>query len=293
MKSKWFSLVLSVSSLTWAGALRAEVLVTTDTSLNAYVVHASGVNGYTATVDRTDGHLRSLAVGDAEMFTDQPLPPWADWMGPRPGLLGFSATQIGFMGVLAAGKAAIALTIPATVAMPVRDGDSVVLHVTAGNDLALTYRFEPQRLGISASGKSDLVLNWAPHGVDYHVGNRVVYGQADSEILDAASFEAHPFGTEGNVLAISTSQGKMTLSSYADMPLGTAPIWIAARDIFAGRQSAGASNSPCFASTMAMSPRFRRRISWTMQFTTACLSIQDNRFQRHSSRSAQIQSARA
>ena len=183
-----------------------------------------GIDGYTAVIDRTDGHMRSMSAGQGELFEDQPLPPWADWMGPRPYFLSFAPQQIGFMGVIAGDKAVVAKSLPAVVDAPARDGDAVVLRIT-GAGAVVTYRFEPNRFGISASAPCDLVLKWSASGIDYNVAGRTIYGQVLPETLADASFTAHPFGAKA-VFAIQPGGGKMTLADYTRLALGSSPAWI-------------------------------------------------------------------
>jgi len=209
---------------------------------DAYVVRATGLGGYTAVIDRADGHLRSLSCGRGEIFEDPALPvvlpkdaqPW----------LGFATEQVGFMGVLAEGKPVVARGIPAKsiqqtwslsedVAAPQPGEDNeAVFYVTSANDGPIViYRFGRRGFGIClARGQASLVMRWGKESTFYSTGeNEFVFGHAAEKEVEAMPVDVRSSGGKAAVGVLPATPGKMTLAGHAIFPLSEQALWIVSR----------------------------------------------------------------
>lgn len=99
----------------------------------SYVVRASGPASYTAIIDRSDGHLSTLAVGDGKRFSDAEVSPLAAKDAPAPA--GWFAVVRDEKPVLARGLAAAAVSTPRA------EGEAFVISVTTGDGSKVDYRF--------------------------------------------------------------------------------------------------------------------------------------------------------
>ncbi|HUW33418.1 MAG TPA: hypothetical protein VM223_17555 [Planctomycetota bacterium] len=246
MATKLFPVIVLLLSCIAVSA-RSEVIVRE--LPDSYVIRATGPNGYTAVIDRADGHLRSLSCGRGEIFEDPPLPreipkdakPW----------LGFAPEQVGFMGIVGAdgvlpngvrpvvarGIRAKSIqqtkSLPNEIATPQigRDEETVFHVIPADGGPALIYRFGARGLGIClAKGQASLVLRWGKDRTVYSIGeNEFVFGYADQKELDAMPVDVRSAGGKA-VLAISpATPGKMTLAGHSILALTEQTLWIRPR----------------------------------------------------------------